>query len=152
MVIRKIIKVYKHTISIKANSTFTPLIQALYRAWEDKFQEMNELEKVTTIFGRTIEIEGSKTSKGKVTQQRKDSIASILAHQAQSVELYLLLPVVELASTTKDFYIILWQHDGFSVHFTNKSKIDRCIPRILQIVQTKIDEQEILTHLEWELL
>lgn len=128
------------------------LIQALYKARELKFQEMNELEEVTTIFGRTIEIEGSKTLKGKATQQRKDSIASILAHQAQAIELYLLLPVVELASTTKDFYITLWQHDGFSVHFTDKTKIDRWISRILQVVQTKIDEQGILTHLEWELL
>jgi G:T-mismatch repair DNA endonuclease (very short patch repair protein) len=74
------------------------------------------------------------------------------AHQAQSVELYLLLPVVELASTTKDFYITLWQHDGFSVHFTNKSKVDYWIKKIQSVVQSKIDEQGILTHLEWELL
>lgn len=129
-----------------------PLIQALYKARELKFQEMNELKEATTIFGRTIQIEGGKTPKGKVTQERKDSIASILAHQAQSVELYLLLPVVELASTTKDFYITLWQHDGFSVHFTNKTKVDYWIKKIQSAVQSKIDEQGILTHLEWELL
>jgi hypothetical protein len=129
-----------------------PLIQALYKAREAKFEEMNRLTEVTTIFNKTLQIDGSKTSKGKPTQQRKDSIASLLAHQAQSIELYLLLPVVELASTTTDFYITLWQHDGFSIHFTNKSKVDKWIPRILQVVQQKIDEQGILTHLEWELL
>lgn len=128
------------------------LIQALYIAREAKFQEMNELEEVSTIFNKTLQIDGSKTSKGKPTQQRKDSIASILAHQAQALELYVLLPVVELASTTKDFHITLWQHDGFSIHFNDKSKVDRWIPRILKVVQDKIDEQGILTHLDWELL
>ena len=127
-----------------------PLIQALYVARESKFQEMNELTEITTIFDRTLQIEGSKTAKGKPSQVRKDSIASHLAHQAQSVELYVLLPVVELASTTKDFYITLWQHDGFSLHFTDKSKVKYWIPKILKVVQEKIDEQGILTYLEWE--
>lgn len=128
------------------------LIQALYQAREAKFQEMNGLTEVSTIFNKTLQIDGNKTSTGKPTQSRKDSIASLLAHQAQSVELYLLLPVVELASTTKDFHITLWQHDGFSLHFNDKSKVDRWIPRILKVVQDKIDEQGILTHLDWELL
>jgi hypothetical protein len=129
-----------------------PLIQSLYLARELKFKELNELQEVSTIFGRTIEIEGSKTFKGTPTKERRHCIGSILAHQAQAIELYLLLPVVELASTTKDFYITLWQHDGFSLHFTNKTKIDRWIPRILKVVQDKIDQQDILTHLDWELL
>jgi hypothetical protein len=97
------------------------LIQALYLAREAKFQEMNGLTEVSTIFNKTLQIDGNKTSTGKPTQNRKDSIASHLSHQAQSVELYLLLPVVELASTTKDFHIVLWQHDGFSIHFNDKS-------------------------------
>lgn len=129
-----------------------PLIKALYQARELKIKEMNELTQAQTIFGITRNIYGSKTTKGTPTQERKDSINSILAHQAQAVELYLLLPVVGVANTTKDFYITLWMHDGFSLHFTDKSKVDYWIKKIQSAVQQKIDEQGILTHLEWELL
>lgn len=144
----------KHLGINKAGAHFFthPLIQAICKARDIKVEAMNELTEATTIFGKVRFIKGDKTIKGIPTKERLDCINSILAHQAQSIELYLLLPVVELASTTKDFYITLWQHDGFSVHFTNKTKIDRWIPRILQVVQDKIDEQGILTHLEWELL
>lgn len=142
----------KHLGINKAGSHFFnhPLIQAICKARDLKIEEMNNLTQVTTIFGKERLIKGSKTLKGLPTKERLDCINSILAHQAQALELYILLPVVELASTTKDFYITLWQHDGFSVHFTDKTKIDRWIPRILQVVQEKIDEQGILTHLDWE--
>lgn len=144
----------KHLGINKAGSHFFnhPLIQAICEARDLKVEEMNNLTEASTIFGKERLIKGNKTIKGTPTKERLDSINSILAHQAQSLELYVLLPVVELASTTKDFYITLWQHDGFSIHFNDKSKVERWIPRILQVVQSKIDEQGILTHLEWELL
>jgi hypothetical protein len=129
-----------------------PLIESLYQAREAKFKEMNNLTNAQTIFGKTLPILGSKTVKGTATKDRHDSISSLLAHQAQAVELYLLLPVVDLAKTTKDFYITLWQHDGFSVHFTDNSKVDYWIKKIQAVVQQKINEQDILTHLDWELL
>ena len=129
-----------------------PLIKALYQARESQIEKLNQEGEGQTIFGVTRKVYGDKTSKGKPTKDRLGFITSILAHQAQALELYVLLPVVELASTTKDFHITLWQHDGFSIHFNDKSKVDRWIPRILKVVQDKIDEQGILTHLDWELL
>ena len=152
--IKEITDGLKHLGISKAGQHFFkhPLIQAIEEAKQLKVKELNELTEVETIFGINRIIYGSKTLKGTPTKERLDSINSILAHQAQSVELYLLLPVVELASTTKDFYITLWQHDGFSVHFTNKTKVDYWIKKIQSAVQSKIDEQGILTHLEWELL
>lgn len=129
-----------------------PLIKTIYEAREIKYKELNDVGEAQTIFGVTRKVQESKTAKGTPTKERLEYITSILAHQAQSVELYLLLPVVELASTTKDFYITLWQHDGFSVHFTDNSKVDYWIKKIQSAVQSKIDEQGILTHLEWELL
>lgn len=128
------------------------LMNALYIARETQIEKINREGEGKTIFGVTRKVYGDKKSNGKPSKERLSFITSILAHQAQSVELYLLLPVVELASTTKDFHITLWQHDGFSIHFNSTSRIDRWIPRILQVVQQKIDEQGILTHLEWELL
>lgn len=144
----------KHLGIHKAGSHFFnhPLIQAICEARDLKVEEMNNLTEATTVFGKKRLIGGTKTIKGTPTKDRLDSINSILAHQAQALELYVLLPVVELASTTKDFYITLWQHDGFSLHFNDKSKVDKWITRILKVVQQKIDEQGIFTHLEWELL
>lgn len=139
---------------IKPGSHFFthPLIKTIYEAREIKYKELNDIGEGQTIFGTTRKVYGSKTSKGTPSKERMEYITSILAHQAQSVELYILLPVIDLARTTKDFFITLWQHDGFSVHFTNKSKVDYWIKKIQSVVQQKIDEQGILTHLEWELL
>ena len=142
-----------NTIHKPGNHFFThPLIKALYQAREGQIEKLNHEGEGKTIFGVTRKVYGDKTKSGKPTKDRLSYITSILAHQAQALELYVLLPVVELASTTKDFYITLWQHDGFSLHFNDKSKVDKWIPRILKVVQEKIDEQGILTHLEWELL
>lgn len=129
-----------------------PLIKALYKARELQIDKLNQEGQGKTIFGITRKVYGDKTSKGKPTKDRLSFITSILAHQAQSIELYILLPVVELACTTKDFHITLWQHDGFSIHITDNSKADYWIKKIQSVVQEKIDELGLLTHLNWELL
>lgn len=128
------------------------IIKALYTARETKLKELNQLDEVETIFGKKLQIIGSKTKNGGASKERQECIKSIMAHQAQSIELYLLLPVVDLAMTTKDFQITLWMHDGFSVNFADKTKLDYWIKKIESVVNERIKEVNVQTYLEWECL
>ena len=125
-----------------------PLIKALYVAREAKLKELNQLNETTTIFGQTLKITEELTKKGTASRKRQECIRSIMAHQAQSLELYLLLPLVDLANSTDDFQITLWMHDGFSVNFTDITKKDYWTKRIESVVNERIKEVGAITYLE----
>lgn len=71
-------------------------------------------------FGRKLVATDAKTAR------------SALAQHSQSQEMQLLLPVFTLAERTNDFRIVLWEHDGFSVHFYRRAESN--IERILEAV------------------
>lgn len=71
---------------------------------------------------------------------------SIMAQQAQSYELLLLWPVVELAKTTREFSITAWQHDGMTLDFMRSANI--WSNRIKAVVKEKAAELGIPTELE----
>jgi hypothetical protein len=77
-----------------------------------------------------------------------DGAKSVLAQLAQATEMALLLPAVELAEGTDEFQILLWQHDGFSVSFQNRSKRERWAGRITEAVNTEAGRLGIPTELE----
>lgn len=72
----------------------------------------------------------------------------VLALQAQAMEMKLLHPVIALAKETEDFTVTLWQHDGFSVHFTRRQEC--WTEKINQAVQEKVNSMGIPTRLEWK--
>ena len=129
-----------------------PIIKALYKARETKLKELNNLESTTTVFGEVLNITGDKTKKGTASRKRQERIRSIMAHQAQSLELYLLLPVVDLAKSTNDFQITLWMHDGFSVNFSDPSKLNYWTNKIIKVVEDKVKEVQAVTYLEFTAL
>lgn len=63
-----------------------------------------------------------------------------------------MLPVLDLAKFTNDFLITLWQHDGFSVKFTDKTKQEIWLKRIVDCVNQRASELGIVTQLESALL
>ena len=123
-----------------------PVIKAILAARKIKIEQLLKDRQLTTIFGKTIKITG------KDRTEINAKIRSALAEESQAVEYYLILPVLELAQSTKDFVITLVQADGFSCSFTNKTKQQRWIDRILQSVQLRADSLSIPTHLELEIL
>ena len=127
-----------------------PLVKILYEARELRMKEINDADSVETIFGKVIQIKGSKLSNGAPDDLRKGCIRRVMAEQAQAIELYLMLPVLDLAKKTKDFSITLFQHDGCSINFANKSKKKKWFNRILEAVKARADELGILTFLEYE--
>jgi hypothetical protein len=75
---------------------------------------------------------------------------SIAAQVAQSYELKLLYPVIQLARTTSDFTIMYWLHDGFYIYVGNKEKVQFWIDILDDAVCAVADELDIPTFLEIE--
>lgn len=118
-----------------------PLMKAMFQRRNSKMQEIRDARRTTTCFGKVLKVTGTKN---------KTNLPSILAEQAQALEMYLLLPVLDLALTTEDFYITCWQHDGFYVNYINKSKEERWKKRIVDAVDKRARELDVSTYLETE--
>src|SRR5690606_20431687 len=68
----------------------------------------------------------------RILVRNHDDARSALAQQAQAIELKLIYPVYEVAMKTKDFRVMLHQHDGVSIKFTRREqawrkKIDQAV-------------------------
>ncbi len=76
--------------------------------------------------------------------------ASVLACQAQAVELKLLWPVVERAVSSDDVGIVCWLFDGCSLAFKDASKKERILRQLQAAVRAQADELGVITSLEIE--
>jgi len=122
-----------------------PLIQDMWAVRERRLAEIRKESGAKDCFDRWITIP---LKWNKKTNRNLPNPRSVLAQLAQARELQLLYPVVELASTTDEFTIMLWLHDGFSVDFKDKSKKRRWIERITKVVNDRATELGIHTQLE----
>lgn len=115
----------------------SPLMTALLGARARMVEQIQAAGGGLTCFGKWIEL-----------SQAVDAY-SILAQQAQAVELRLLSPLIKLASEHPDeFTVLLWQHDGVTVQFHRRP--EHWIRRITETVQSGIDASGIKTRLEWD--
>jgi len=73
----------------------------------------------------------------------------IMADIAQAWEMKLIYPAFELAQRTRDFTITLFQHDGFSVHFTKQERLDDWKRKIATAVNQNADRYGFVTRLDW---
>lgn len=78
----------------------------------------------------------------------KSNVLSLVARQAQSYEMALIHPVFELAKTTEDFSIVLYQFDGVSIKFHNKKRQGTWLELIELAVKKKACELGIFTSLD----
>lgn len=79
----------------------------------------------------------------------KGKARSVLAQLSQAREMQLLLPAVRLAKKRrKEVTIVLWEHDGFSVHFTRKDRVADESERIRAAVGTECRRRGYPTWLE----
>lgn len=86
------------------------------------------------------------------TQRKR--ITSAMAQEIQMVEMAILTPVIDLAEKNSKYYVVtLWQHDGFSVKFSDDTKRDKYTKTIVNAFQSTIDSLKtfnIPTYLEYE--
>lgn len=83
------------------------------------------------------------------TEERE--VRSILAQQAQSVELSLMLPLVPILRSERSIRVVSWLHDGFTVYFGDKQKQERQTRRIVKAINEEARRKGILTGIEVEL-
>ena len=91
----------------------------------------------------------TETASGKLLRVYEDNIKSVLAQEAQSLELELIYPVFKLAmQPNAQFEIVLYQFDGLTIFYKDprsKSKWEACIK---EAVKRKAEEWDINTYLE----
>lgn len=119
------------------------IIQAMAEARQRRMDELILAGVAYTIYGKKIEVWCNPDT-------GESNINSVLAEQAQAIEMYLLYPVIDLAKNTNEFEVTLWLHDGFSVAFKNESKRERWTQRIQKAVEKRAEELGIITELEVE--
>lgn len=118
-------------------------IQALLSNRDRVMDEVRKEGYGETCFGKRINVKG----KG-----RKSNIPSILAQQAQAVEMALIFPVFELAQRTDEFQICLYQFDGVSLSFKDKrpERVKLWREKIQGAVAAKAKELGVTTWLEFK--
>jgi hypothetical protein len=81
------------------------------------------------------------------SQPPKPLTRDILAEVAQALEMKLIYPAFRLARETREFTIVLFQHDGFSLHFVRREEM--WLTRIANAIQEEITQHRVETRLEW---
>lgn len=114
-----------------------PIISALLKARGAYISKLVTEGKMVDAFNIEFEV-------------NKSNVLSLMARQAQSYEMALIHPVFELAKTTDDFTVTLFQHDGFSVKFHNTKMRAKWIDLMTQVVEEKARMLGIYTTLNWE--
>jgi len=113
-----------------------PIIKLLLKARRRQFREIKKKGGGYNCFGQWI-------------SSIKYGHRSVVAQLAQAYELKILFPAIELAKEKeREFRIVLWQHDGFSVVFFDKRRIDNLIWNLQYVVDSKAKELGIPTRLE----
>lgn len=109
----------------------SPLMVELMRGREERLRRLKAEGGIEDAFGQRVSLLERAKRKWKAPEN------SLMAHEAQSYELLLMQPALEIAKQAKDFRIVLWLHDGFYAAVT---KADR-ESRVARQVREQVDDQ-----------
>jgi hypothetical protein len=70
-----------------------------------------------------------------------------MAEVAQALEMKPIYPAFRLAGETREFTIVPFQHDGFSLHFLRRGEM--WLGRIASVIQEEVAQHGVVTTLEW---
>ena len=90
---------------------------------------------------------------GVMPYSQRKRITSAMAQEVQMLEMMILNPLFDLAEkNTNNFVITLWQHDGFTVKFLNKSHRDKFTNVIVNHFNNNLAKLSVKvpTYLEFE--
>jgi hypothetical protein len=113
-----------------------PLIRSLWLARKKQFEKIVKDGGAHNYFGQWLNTD-------------KFDKKSILAQVAQSFELAILEPAIYFAQQNYgEFYITLWQHDGFSVHVPKVKRAGMWLNKLKSLVDSRAETLQICTGLE----
>ena len=114
-----------------------PYLHMMFQAGEREIKRITKAGTVNTCFAKPLTF--------KDDFRARDA----LAQMAQAWEMKIILPAFRLAAENPDeFKIMLYQFDGFSVHFIRRQKDWRT--RIESVVNDEAKALGIPTRLEWD--
>lgn len=79
---------------------------------------------------------------------RRPQASSVLAQEAQAMEFAIVSAAFELAQTTKEFTIIHWAHDGFTISIRDQRRAASWIAKIIASVNERAANYGVCTELE----
>ena len=140
----------KLNIKEKGDFLFThPIIAALYQAREIKLAQVLSDGKLVMSWynNKTLILEG------KDIKEKQNNVKSLIAQEAQLMEMLLITPVFDLAKKNKDsFTITLLQHDGLTIKFKDNFYKSIWDTRIKEVVSKEALKYQVITELEGQLL
>lgn len=126
-----------------------PIMATLYKAREAKITTVLQDGKLVLDWygGRELLVEGS------TTKERLDCVRSLLAQEAQLVEMLLLKSVFDIAKENKQYMAItLFQHDGFTVHYNKATLVNSLEYKMRKAIRLQAGVLGIITDLEGGLI
>lgn len=113
-----------------------PLIEALFNARTRIYTEIKQAGGAHDVYGRWIPV------------TKEISYRSVAAQICQAMELYLMFPVIQVASITDELTVVLWLHDGAYIDVADKRRKELWLNRIRSAVKERACEQQIWTEIE----
>lgn len=133
-------------IKKKGADLFThPIMAALYKAREAKMAKVIHEGKLVLDWyqGRVLTLDGTNT------KEKQKNVKSLLAQEAQLMEMVLIAPVFKIAKANSQYMsITLFQHDGFTVHYNKKDLVNVFETKMIRAVKAQADLLGVLTTLE----
>jgi len=120
---------------IATNFVNHPLMIALFEAREEALRSIAMAGGATTCFDKWCAVSETRHPR------------QIMAEVAQALELKLIYPAFRLAAETREFTIVLFQHDGFTLHFLRRDEM--WLTRIASAIQEEASQHSVVTRLEW---
>jgi hypothetical protein len=107
------------------------LIQAMLKGRDKEIDRINTLGGAYTVYNEWLSVVDSD-----VSTDNAHTVKNILAQQAHAVELKVISTLFYLAAGNDDFTITLYQFDGVSILFKDKSKQKAYVERMKKEVQS----------------
>ena len=120
---------------IAAKFVTQPLIQELLAAREEALDSIAKAGGARTCFDKWCAVSETRHPR------------QIMAEVAQALEMTLIYPAFRLAADTREFTIVLFQHDGFTLHFLRRGAL--WLRRIASAIQEEASQHSVVTRLEW---
>ena len=137
-------------INKKGEFLFThPIIAALYESRELKLAQVLSDGKLVMSWynNKVLLLEGS------TLKEKQRSVKSLIAQEAQLMEMLLITPVFDLAKESKgNFTITLLQHDGLTIRFKDNFYKSVWDTRIKEVVRLQALKYQVITELEDQVL
>lgn len=112
------------------------IIQDVFTARHEVYSTIYRNKGATDIYGRWISTDMYEPN-------------SVAAQEVQSMELYLMMPIVRAAKSTQDFTLSLWLHDGCWVSIAGEKRFERWTHMLYHAIVENSKKVGIITKPEF---